>query len=69
MLHASILQSRHSFEAALVELDEALRARPDDAQAWLTRATVLRVLGRYSEAASACHAVRAPGRCGRQPDL
>ena len=54
VLHASILQSRHSFEAALVELDEALRARPDDAQAWLTRATVLRVLGRYTEAASAC---------------
>lgn len=53
-LHASILQSRHSFEAALGELDEALRARPDDAQAWLTRATVLRVLGRYREAAEAC---------------
>jgi tetratricopeptide (TPR) repeat protein len=54
VLHATILQSRHSFDAALAELDEALRARPDDAQAWLTRATVLRVQGRYSEAASAC---------------
>jgi tetratricopeptide (TPR) repeat protein len=54
VLHASILQSRHSFDAALDELDEALRARPDDAQAWLTRATVLRVLGRYTEAAAAC---------------
>jgi tetratricopeptide (TPR) repeat protein len=54
MLHATILQSRHSFDAALGELDEALRARPDDAQAWLTRATVLRVLGRYTEAAGAC---------------
>lgn len=54
VLHASILQSRHSFDAALVELDQALRARPDDAQAWLTRATVLRVLGRYTEAAGAC---------------
>ena len=54
VLQATILQSRHSFEAALAELDEALRARPDDAQAWLTRATVLRVLGRYSEAGDAC---------------
>ncbi|HLY53010.1 MAG TPA: tetratricopeptide repeat protein [Steroidobacteraceae bacterium] len=54
VLHATILQSRHSFDAALGELDQALRARPDDAQAWLTRATVLRVRGRYSEAAVAC---------------
>jgi tetratricopeptide (TPR) repeat protein len=54
LLHATILQSRHSFDAALDELDQALRARPDYAQAWLTRATVLRVLGRYPEAASAC---------------
>jgi tetratricopeptide (TPR) repeat protein len=54
VLHATILQSRHSFDGALSELDEALRARPDDAQAWLTRATVLRVLGRYNEAAGAC---------------
>jgi tetratricopeptide (TPR) repeat protein len=54
VLHATILQSRHSFDAALGELDQALRARPDYAQAWLTRATVLRVLGHYAEAASAC---------------
>ena len=54
VLQATILQSRHSFAAALGELDEALRARPDDAQAWLTRATVLRVLGRYPEAGDAC---------------
>jgi tetratricopeptide (TPR) repeat protein len=54
VLEATILQSRHAFDAALDELDEALRVRPDDAQAWLTRSTVLRVLGRYSEAAAAC---------------
>jgi tetratricopeptide (TPR) repeat protein len=54
VLQATILQSRHSFDAALGELDEALRARPDDAQAWLTRATVLRVQGRYPEAGRAC---------------
>ncbi len=54
VLDATILQSRHQFDASLRELDRALQARPDDAQAWLTRATVLRVLGRYDEALSAC---------------
>jgi tetratricopeptide (TPR) repeat protein len=54
VLHASILQSRHAFDAALAELDRALEARPNDVQAWLTRATVLRVQGRYGEAAAAC---------------
>ena len=54
VLDATILQSRHSFAAALAELDQALRAQPQDAQAWLTRATVLRVLGRYPEASESC---------------
>ena len=54
VLDATILQSRHSFDASLDELDRALVARPDDAQAWLTRATVLRVLGRYGEAMTSC---------------
>lgn len=54
VLHATILQSRHAFDASLIELDRALRARPDDAQGWLTRATVLRVLGRYDEALTSC---------------
>lgn len=54
VLHATILQSRHAFDASLVELDRALQARPGDAQGWLTRATVLRVLGRYDEAMTSC---------------
>ncbi|HEX3846468.1 MAG TPA: hypothetical protein VHV81_03735 [Steroidobacteraceae bacterium] len=54
VLHAGILQSRHAFEASLAELDRALAARPEDAQAWLTRATVLRVLGRYEAALASC---------------
>ena len=54
VLNATILQSRHAFDASLAELDQALKARPEDAQAWLTRATVLRVLGRYSEAMLSC---------------
>jgi tetratricopeptide (TPR) repeat protein len=58
VLHATILQSRHAFEASLAELDRAVAAQPDDAQAWLTRATVLRVLGYYTQALSACDHLR-----------
>jgi tetratricopeptide (TPR) repeat protein len=54
VLHATVQQSRHEFAAALSTLDLALRARPDDPQALLTRATILRVLGRYPEARAAC---------------
>jgi tetratricopeptide (TPR) repeat protein len=54
ILDATILQSRHAFEPALAELDRALVIRPTDPQAWLIRATVLRVLGRYDEALIAC---------------
>jgi tetratricopeptide (TPR) repeat protein len=54
VLHATILQSRHLFAASLAELDGALAKNPTDAQAWLTRATVLRVLGRYGEATVSC---------------
>jgi tetratricopeptide (TPR) repeat protein len=54
VLEATILQSRHAFGAALEQLDLALQQQPDNAQAWLTRATVLRVLGRYREAMASC---------------
>ena len=54
VLHATILQSRHSFDASLKELDRALATQPDNPQAWLTRATVLRVSGRYDEALASC---------------
>jgi len=54
VLMATVLQSRHEFRAALEDLDIALRARPEDPQAWLTRATVLRVLGRYADAEQSC---------------
>jgi tetratricopeptide (TPR) repeat protein len=54
VLEATILQSRHAFDAALGQLDLALQLQPDNAQAWLTRATVLRVLGRYDDATASC---------------
>jgi len=57
VLHATVLQSRHDFSQALAVLQRALAIKPDDAQAWLTVATVLRVLGRYDEAGGACEEV------------
>jgi len=54
VLQATLQQSRHEFSASLATLDRALAIRPNDPQALLIRATVLRVLGRYSEAGVAC---------------
>ena len=54
VLQATIQQSRHDFAGALDTLRQALVLRPEDPQAWLTSATVLRVLGRFDEARDAC---------------
>jgi tetratricopeptide (TPR) repeat protein len=54
VLQATLQQSRHEFSASLSTLERALTARPNDAQALLVRATVLRVLGRYPEASASC---------------
>jgi predicted Zn-dependent protease len=54
VLQATVQQSRHQFDAALETLARALRAKPNDAQALLTQATILRVLGRYADAQAAC---------------
>jgi tetratricopeptide (TPR) repeat protein len=54
VLQATLQQSRHEFKASLATLDHALAVRPQDPQALLIRATVLRVLGRYPEAGVAC---------------
>jgi tetratricopeptide (TPR) repeat protein len=54
VLQATLQQSRHEFSASLATLERALAVRPRDPQALLIRATVLRVLGRYPEAAKAC---------------
>jgi len=54
VLRATIRQHDHDFEAALRDLALALRADPDNAQAWLTQATVLQVRGEYAEAKRSC---------------
>jgi tetratricopeptide (TPR) repeat protein len=60
VLHATVLQSRHDFSEALAVLERARGLRPNDSQAWLTSATVLRVLGKYSQAMAACEPIAEP---------
>lgn len=57
VLRATVLQSRHEFDRALADLDVALARSPDLAQAWLVRANLLRVTGRYRDALDACRRI------------
>jgi tetratricopeptide (TPR) repeat protein len=54
LLRATLLQSVHRFDDALRDLDAVTAADPENAQAWLTRATVLTVRARYAEATASC---------------
>lgn len=54
VLRATIEQSLHDFESALRDLDRAVQRDPRHVQAWLTRAVVLTVRGRYGEARESC---------------
>ena len=54
LLRATIRQSSHQFDAAVADLDRVLQRDPRNAQAILTRATVLTVQGRYAAARSDC---------------
>lgn len=57
LLRATILQNQHDFGPALRDLDVVVQQDPGNAQAWLTRASVLQVLGRYDEAKVSCEAL------------
>ena len=54
LLRATVLQSTHHFDQALADLDLLLKDDRANAQAWLTRATVLQVQGRLAEAKKSC---------------
>jgi Flp pilus assembly protein TadD len=54
VLRATIKQSQHDFTNALADLNLASRLTPRNAQIWLTRATILTVLGDYAGARKAC---------------
>lgn len=54
VLRATIRQHDHDFDAALHDLDLALRDDPTNAQAWLTQAIVQQVRGEYAAARASC---------------
>jgi predicted Zn-dependent protease len=62
LLKATLLQSVHEFAPALDELKRLLQREPDNAQGWLTSASILQVQGRYDDAQAACERLQAvPG--------
>lgn len=54
LLRATIRQNAHEFNEALADLDQVLTVEPTNAQAWLTKASILQVQTRYDEARRAC---------------
>lgn len=54
LLRATIRQNAHEFDQALADLDEVLAMEPTNAQAWLTKASILQVQARYQDARRAC---------------
>jgi hypothetical protein len=54
LLRATLLQSVHRFPEALADLDAVTQRDPDNAQAWLTRATVETVRADYAAATRSC---------------
>jgi len=54
LLRATIRQNAHEFNEALADLDQVLTVQPTNAQAWLTKASILQVQARYDEARRTC---------------
>ncbi|KGF82767.1 hypothetical protein IA69_05730 [Massilia sp. JS1662] len=54
LLRATLLQSEHRFPEALADLAALTAQQPDNAQAWLTRATVETVRADYAAATQSC---------------
>ena len=67
VVRATIRQSNHDFARALADLDLAVKLDPNNTQAWLTRASIFQVQGRYTEAKRAFLPTRPAhiGACGR----
>jgi tetratricopeptide (TPR) repeat protein len=57
VLQAIIRQDRHDFEGALLDLKTVLQKQPGNMQAWLTRAAIEKLLGRFDDARDGCAAL------------
>lgn len=54
LLRATLLQSTHHFDQSLADLATVLELEPANGQAWITRATILQVQGKYAAALKSC---------------
>ena len=54
VLRATVLQSTHQFDKALADLDAVLKLDSTNGQAWITRASILQVQGKYATALKSC---------------
>jgi tetratricopeptide (TPR) repeat protein len=54
VLRATLRQSKHDFEGALLDLNQATKVSPRDPQAWVTRALIQQAKGNYPEAKRDC---------------
>jgi tetratricopeptide (TPR) repeat protein len=54
VLRATLRQSKHDFEGALVDLNQAIKVSPRDPQTWVTRALIQQAKGNYAEAKRDC---------------
>ena len=61
VMRATVAQFLHDFDGAESILKTALSREPENAQAWITLATILRVRGRYTESDAACRSLRNVG--------
>ena len=61
LLHATLQQHQHEFEASATTLERLVARDPRHAQAWLTLATVRRVQGRYGASDTACRGLSRAG--------
>lgn len=57
LLRATIKQNAHEFDSALADLDGVLAGQPTNAQAWLTKASILTVQAKYDDARRACQSL------------
>lgn len=62
ILQATVQQGRHEFAAASATLGSALQRDPNNAQAWLTQASLDRLAGRYTQSLRACLAIERAGQ-------
>ncbi len=54
LLRATILQTNHDFKNSRADLEQAVKREPNNAQAWLTLATVQQVTGDFEGATASC---------------